>query len=154
MSLSFATRWTVAQGSYAHGTFQARILEWVPFPPPGSPPNPGMESASLASPALAVGSLSLVPPGKPQYHWISLLDKRFSFENCKLLVASENVTNALFAMLLDSRGCCWCVWTYVEHGWLSFDVDGPILILKKWWFLTWLFSKCLYFNSKNKFSFL
>ena len=27
----------------------------VPFPPPGSPPNPGMESASLASPALAGG---------------------------------------------------------------------------------------------------
>ena len=30
-------------GSSVHGILQARILEWVAFPPPGDLPNPGME---------------------------------------------------------------------------------------------------------------
>jgi len=41
------------QGSSVHGIFQTRILEWVAFPTPGALPNPGVKSASLASPALA-----------------------------------------------------------------------------------------------------
>ena len=36
-----------------HGILQARILDWVPHPPPGDLPNSGMEPMSLASPALA-----------------------------------------------------------------------------------------------------
>ena len=40
-------------GSSVHGIPQARILEWVPFPPPGDLPNPGIELGSLMSPALA-----------------------------------------------------------------------------------------------------
>ena len=35
------------------------------FPPPGDLPNPGTETASLSSPALAGGFFSTVPPGKP-----------------------------------------------------------------------------------------
>ena len=42
-------------GSSVHGISQARTLEWVAFPPPGNLPNPGMEPASLVSPALAGG---------------------------------------------------------------------------------------------------
>jgi len=34
----------------------------LPFPSPGDLPNPGMESASLASPALAGGFFTSVPP--------------------------------------------------------------------------------------------
>ena len=30
-------------GSFVHGTLQARILEWEPFPSPGYLPNPGIE---------------------------------------------------------------------------------------------------------------
>ena len=41
--------------SSAHGIFQARILEWVPFPTPGDLPDPGIEPVSLGSPALAHG---------------------------------------------------------------------------------------------------
>ena len=37
-------------GSSVHGIFQARILEWIPFPPPGDLPDPEIEPAS---PALA-----------------------------------------------------------------------------------------------------
>ena len=29
-------------GSSVHGILQARILEWLPFPPPGDLPNPGI----------------------------------------------------------------------------------------------------------------
>ena len=35
------------------------------FPPPGDLPDPGIETVSLASPALAADSLLLVPPGTP-----------------------------------------------------------------------------------------
>ena len=42
-------------GSSVHGIFQARILEWGAFPTPGSLPDPGIEPANLASPALAGG---------------------------------------------------------------------------------------------------
>ena len=28
-------------GSFVHGIFQARILEWVAIPPPGDLPDPG-----------------------------------------------------------------------------------------------------------------
>ena len=34
-------------GSSVHGILQARILEWVPCPPPGHLPDPGIEPASL-----------------------------------------------------------------------------------------------------------
>ena len=37
----------------------------LPFPPPGDLPDPGIEPASLASPALAADSLPLVHLGCP-----------------------------------------------------------------------------------------
>ena len=40
-------------GLSVHGIFQARILEWLPLPTPGDLPDPGIELASLVSPALA-----------------------------------------------------------------------------------------------------
>ena len=52
---------------FVHGIFQARVLEWVvPFPVPGDPPDPGIKPASLASPAMAGGFFTTVPPGKPE----------------------------------------------------------------------------------------
>ena len=42
-------------GSLSMGVLQARILEWLPCPPPGDLPNPGIEPASLRSLALAGG---------------------------------------------------------------------------------------------------
>ena len=44
-----------------HGILQARILEWVAFPPPGDLPNPGMEPRS---PKLQTDSLPSKPPYK------------------------------------------------------------------------------------------
>ena len=59
-------------GSSVHGIIQARILEWVAISFSRDIPNPGSKPKSLASPALAgvdwqVGSLPLVPPGKPRF---------------------------------------------------------------------------------------
>ena len=42
-------------GYSVHGILQARILEWVACPPPGSLPAPGIEPIFLMSPALAGG---------------------------------------------------------------------------------------------------
>ena len=56
-------------GSSILGILQIRILEWLPYPPPGDLPNPGIELVSLKSPALSGAggerSLPLVPPGRP-----------------------------------------------------------------------------------------
>ena len=42
-------------GSSVHGILQARILEWLPCPPPGDLPNPGIKPLSLLSPVLTGG---------------------------------------------------------------------------------------------------
>ena len=44
-------------GSSVHGVLQARLLEQMPFPTPGTLPNPGTEPTSLVSPALAFMTL-------------------------------------------------------------------------------------------------
>ena len=43
----------------------------LPFLSPGDLTKPGIEPASLASPALANGFFTTVPPGKPSHHLIS-----------------------------------------------------------------------------------
>ena len=52
--------------SSVHEILQARILEWVAFPPPGDLPNPRTGPASCVAPALAGRFFTTVPPGKPQ----------------------------------------------------------------------------------------
>ena len=54
-------------GSSVHRVSQARILE-LPFPSSGDLPDPGIEFMSLASPALAGGFFTTVPPGKLSKH--------------------------------------------------------------------------------------
>ena len=52
-------------GSSVHGTFQARILEWLPCPPPKDLPDPEIEPMPLMSPHWQAGSLPLASPEKP-----------------------------------------------------------------------------------------
>ena len=54
-------------GSSVHGIFQARILEWVPFPFPGDLPHLGIESASTTSPSVAGIFFTIAHLGSPQY---------------------------------------------------------------------------------------
>ena len=49
-------------GSFGHGIFQARILDWGVIPFPNELPNPGIKPRS---PALQADSSSSGPPGKP-----------------------------------------------------------------------------------------
>ena len=49
-------------GSFVHGIFQAKVLEWVAIPSPGDLPEPGIEPRS---PALQADALPSEPPGKP-----------------------------------------------------------------------------------------
>ena len=49
-------------GSSVHGILQARILEWVAFPPPGDLPDPGFKPGS---PALQADSLPTELSEKP-----------------------------------------------------------------------------------------
>ena len=42
-------------GASVHEIFQARVLEWLPCPPPGHLPDPGMDPVSLTSAVLEGG---------------------------------------------------------------------------------------------------
>ena len=62
----FATLWTVArQDPLSMGFVQQECWSGLLCPPPGDLPNPGIESMSLKSLALAGGFLPLAPSGKP-----------------------------------------------------------------------------------------
>ena len=56
-------------GSSLHGILQARILEWLPFPPPGDLPNPGIKPGS---PVMQADPLPSEPPGKPHVECIHI----------------------------------------------------------------------------------
>ena len=49
----FATLWTSPPGSSLQGFPRQEYWSGLPFPPPGDLPDPGIEPASLVSPALA-----------------------------------------------------------------------------------------------------
>ena len=51
-------------GSSVHGTFQARILEWVAISYSGYLPKPGIKSTS---PAVAGGFFTIEPSGRALY---------------------------------------------------------------------------------------
>ena len=62
----FVTHWTVAhQAPLSMGFSRQEYWSGWPCFPPGDPPDPEMEPVSLMSPALVVGSLPLLPSGKP-----------------------------------------------------------------------------------------
>ena len=62
----FVTPWTVACQAPLSMVF-SRQEYWseLPCPPPGDLPDAAIKPPSLMSPALQVGSLPLVPPGRP-----------------------------------------------------------------------------------------
>ena len=57
-------------GSFVHGIFQARILEWFAIPPPGDLPDPGTKPKGfLCLLHWQLSSLPLAPPGSPLGLW-------------------------------------------------------------------------------------
>ena len=64
--LTIATPWTVAcQALLSMGFSRKEYWSGLPFPSPGDLPDPGIESASPVSSALAGGFFTTVPSGKP-----------------------------------------------------------------------------------------
>ena len=60
------TPWTVAhQVPLFMGFFRQEYWSGLSFPPPGDLPNPGTKPVSPESPAMAGGSFTTEPPGKP-----------------------------------------------------------------------------------------
>ena len=69
MSDSFATPWTVAhQAPLSLGFSRQEHYSGLPCPIPGDLPNPGSESVSLVSPALAGGVFILTSARKDEPH--------------------------------------------------------------------------------------
>ena len=61
----FVTLWTVAhQAPLSMGFSRQEYFSGLPCPPPGDLPDPGIEPASVASPALAGRFFTTEPPGK------------------------------------------------------------------------------------------
>ena len=60
------------QAPLSLGFPRQEYLSELPFPTPGNLPDPGIKHTSPASPALAGGFFTTVPPGKPKYIYIML----------------------------------------------------------------------------------
>ena len=68
VSNSFATPWTVAhQTPLSMGFSRQEYSSGLLFPSPGDPPDSGIKSVVLMSPALAGGFFTTEPPGKSYF---------------------------------------------------------------------------------------
>ena len=77
----FATPWTVThQAPLSMGFSRQEYWSGFPFPTPGDLPDPGIETMSLASPALAGRLSGTEPLGKPIPCWLlSIASTRLDF---------------------------------------------------------------------------
>ena len=94
----FVTLWTVAyQALLSMGFSRQEYWSGLPCPPPGDLSHPGIEAASLASPALASSFSTTEPPGKPFKEGLT-----HSYRNVKLNLRSiwrvfpQHPANSLF----------------------------------------------------------
>ena len=70
----FVTLWTIArQAPLSMGFSRQEYWSGLPYPPPGYLPDPGMEPATPASPALQADSFPTEPPGKPCKEYMRIL---------------------------------------------------------------------------------
>ena len=126
-------------GPSVHGILQARILEWIAFPPPGDLPDLGIEPMSLKSHALAGGFFTTSATGKA-LKANSLFELEFSWFR-KLIISVE-----AFSLLLSGfrdlnlhcqrRLLCFssydCPNKVPQTGWLQrTQVEGTSLVV--WW---------------------
>ena len=79
----FVITWTVALQAFLSMEFSRQdYWNWLPFPPPGDLPNPGIEPMSLASLALAGRFFTTAPPGKPAMEYQSAIKKKKKRMEC------------------------------------------------------------------------
>ena len=91
----FVTLWTVAHQAPLPMEFSKQeYWSGLPFPTPGDLPDPGIQPASLVSPALAGGFFTTAPPGKPKMHSIlCLLGEKY------VLVTYQQLLDFVFSFL-------------------------------------------------------
>ena len=104
-------------GSSVLGILQGRILEWWPCPPPGDLPNPGIEPASLMSPALAGGFFTTSATREVPKSFLSLFffDLPFSFEIFHLKQLKSTITRIIHYNLqlnLSNVNICPCPYIF------------------------------------------
>ena len=105
----FASLWIVAhQAPLSMGFPRQEYWSGLPFPSPGDLCNPGIEPASLVSPALTGGFFTTEPPGKPEHQAWYLLIKQTGQE-------VESEMNVLWSsqecLLLDAQHFSDVFWT-------------------------------------------
>ena len=110
----FATPWTVAgQAPPSMGFLRQEEWSGLLVPPPGDPPNSGMEPKSPGSPARVAEFSTTESPGKPFYILVLAVNKRDSqndydhyyyyVKNCKCLVLAYLQYSFLVSSSLVTR---------------------------------------------------
>ena len=109
----FETPWTSPPGSSVHEISQARILEWLPFPPPEDLPDP----ESSVFPTLAGGFFTTEPPGKLYYcdSFSNHLDVLYKYKFLRLQWVLDVVNQISGNKTWDSvlKNLCWGVSFYL-----------------------------------------
>ena len=109
----FVTPRTVAhQAPLSMGILQARIVQWLAYPPPGYLPNPGFKPRS---PALQADSLLSEPSGKPKNAGVgchALLQGIFatqglnpSLPHCRQILYHVSYQGVILEMALVGEEC-------------------------------------------------
>ena len=99
---SFATPWTVAcQASLSMGFPRQEYWSGLPFPSPGDPPNPGIEPAFSASPALSGGFFTTEPLEKQAHftHSVSVNPRLLIYpfpSSCLVTISLISMSVSLF----------------------------------------------------------
>ena len=78
MSDSATPRTVALQALLSMGFSRQEYWSGLPFPSPGDLPDPGIEPASLVSPALVGGFFTPAPPGMPQVYGTKVTAARLS----------------------------------------------------------------------------
>ena len=119
-SCLFVTPWTVArQAPLSMGFSRQEYWSGLPCPPPGDLPDPGIEPASLMSPALANGIFTTSAPWEAQYTWLLTMSAGHSW----LLLAS--MTNRFTPCLTVPQGyasswtLCLLAYQVITMSWRS-----------------------------------
>ena len=91
------------------GYMGSSILEWVPCPPIGDPPDPGIEPISLKSPSLADKFFTTKPPKKPIFYLLQ--------PNC---ICSEGRPKT---QVKEWSGGVWYLWGWDSEwgGWVMLE---------------------------------
>ena len=118
----FVTPWTVAcQAPLSMGFSRQEYWNGLPFPPPGNFPDPGIETTSPASPALAGRFFTTAPPGKPITDIrlmiiIYLWDNWVCFDGFGVVFNKGDTQEKMFCLLKLMLSYIFSLWEFTPQG--------------------------------------